>query len=88
MQISGELGTPTRGSRRPRQNSVVVYATAHFLTSARRVKSAVDLQTLVLREETEENVQNVLNQEQHQSTPSMTVEDTSSAARFHAITSV
>ena len=84
------MGTPTRGSRRPRQNSVVVYATAHFLTSARRVKSAVDLQTLVLREETEENVQSFLNQEQHQhqSTPSMTVEDDSSAAHFHAITSV
>lgn len=42
--------------QRPRQNSVVVFATAHFMTAARRVKSAMDLQTLVLREETEESV--------------------------------
>jgi hypothetical protein len=35
---------------------VVVFATSHFMTSARKVKSAMDLQTLVLREETEENV--------------------------------
>jgi hypothetical protein len=37
-------------------NQVVVFATSHFMTSARKVKSAMDLQTLVLREETEENV--------------------------------
>ncbi len=42
--------------QRPRQNSVVVFATAHFLTAARRVKSAMDLQSMVLREETEESV--------------------------------
>lgn len=42
--------------KRPRQNSVVVFATSHFTTSARKVKSAMDLQTLVLREETEESV--------------------------------
>ena len=42
---------------RPRQNSVVVFATSHFTTTAaRRAKSAMDLQTLVLREETEENI--------------------------------
>ena len=44
------------GAHRPRQNSVVVYATSHFMTASRRVKSAMDLQTLVLREETEENL--------------------------------
>ena len=47
---------PSYGYERPRQNSVVVFATAHFMTAARRVKSAMDLQTLVLREETEESV--------------------------------
>lgn len=49
-------GMPSLGYERPRQNSVVVFATAHFMTAARRVKSAMDLQTLVLREETEESV--------------------------------
>lgn len=50
------MGDPMDPYQRPRQNSVVVFATAHFMTAARRVKSAMDLQTLVLREETEESV--------------------------------
>lgn len=54
----GSVGDPyyQQHQQRPRQNSVVVFATAHFMTAARRVKSAMDLQTLVLREETEESV--------------------------------
>lgn len=54
----GSVGDPyyLHHQQRPRQNSVVVFATAHFMTAARRVKSAMDLQTLVLREETEESV--------------------------------
>lgn len=54
----GSVGDPYyhQHQQRPRQNSVVVFATAHFMTAARRVKSAMDLQTLVLREETEESV--------------------------------
>ncbi len=49
----GGIGDPYQ---RPRQNSVVVFARDYFMTAARRVKSAMDLQTLVLREETEESV--------------------------------
>lgn len=52
---------PCYHHHRPRQNSVVVFATAHFLTAARRVKSAADLQTMVLREETEESVHALTN---------------------------